>query len=98
MPTYPEEYLFRKNKKLKLALFQGLCQHQGRKCKTIATIGHHIDKDRSNNSIDNILVVCNPCHAELHSGTPRPHKLRPLRIKRWLDMIMTDEERAQNNL
>lgn len=29
---------------------------------------HHIDRNRSNNSPDNIQVLCMPCHMEEHNG------------------------------
>lgn len=28
---------------------------------------HHIDKNRSNNQIDNLLVVCRKCHRKIHT-------------------------------
>lgn len=27
---------------------------------------HHIDWDHSNNSTDNVIIICANCHAELH--------------------------------
>jgi 5-methylcytosine-specific restriction endonuclease McrA len=27
---------------------------------------HHKDRDRSNNTIENIMVLCASCHAKLH--------------------------------
>lgn len=37
-----------------------LCESKDNLCR------HHIDKDRSNNTIENILVVCRKCHAIIH--------------------------------
>lgn len=28
---------------------------------------HHIDGDRDNDELGNLLVVCSPCHADIHS-------------------------------
>jgi len=28
---------------------------------------HHIDGDRDNNELGNLLVVCTPCHADIHT-------------------------------
>jgi predicted HNH restriction endonuclease len=33
-----------------------------------ALVVHHIDEDRSNNTIDNLIVLCANCHAEVHEG------------------------------
>lgn len=32
---------------------------------------HHIDEDRSNNSLDNLTVLCRPCHLALHGRQER---------------------------
>lgn len=29
---------------------------------------HHIDEDRTNNSIDNLMVLCYDCHQEYHTN------------------------------
>lgn len=29
---------------------------------------HHIDGDRSNNELDNLIPLCRPCHSTLHSA------------------------------
>lgn len=29
---------------------------------------HHIDKDRSNDSLDNLIILCANCHLKVHSG------------------------------
>ena len=36
---------------------------------------HHIDGDHSNADIDNLLVVCGPCHGDIHSPNRKgmPH-------------------------
>lgn len=30
---------------------------------------HHIDWDESNNNLENLVLLCNPCHTEIHSKT-----------------------------
>jgi len=32
---------------------------------------HHIDENRSNNEIDNLMVLCRPCHLALHGRQER---------------------------
>lgn len=32
---------------------------------------HHIDGDYTNNSIDNLLVVCRSCHLKIHRAKPK---------------------------
>ncbi len=32
---------------------------------------HHKDKDRSNNELENLVVLCPTCHKELHRGHQR---------------------------
>lgn len=31
---------------------------------------HHVDGDRSNNDLDNLIPVCYSCHSKIHHGTP----------------------------
>lgn len=33
-------------------------------------IAHHIDGDRTNNAIENLVPVCRSCHGKIHSGSP----------------------------
>lgn len=32
-------------------------------------VAHHIDGDRSNDDLDNLMPVCQGCHAKIHSGS-----------------------------
>lgn len=32
---------------------------------------HHVDGDRSNNDLDNLIPVCNGCHSDIHAGSRR---------------------------
>lgn len=35
---------------------------------TESVIAHHIDGDRSNNSIENLEPICRSCHGKIHTG------------------------------
>lgn len=35
---------------------------------------HHKDKDRQNNKIDNLEVLCTNCHAKIHENWKNAHK------------------------
>jgi hypothetical protein len=41
------------------------------KCKTCGSSEklhvHHIDKNRKNNQVDNLITLCQSCHAKIHS-------------------------------
>lgn len=39
------------------------CAH----CGGTKTVVHHVDENKSNNSLENLLGLCAPCHARLHS-------------------------------
>ena len=43
------------------------CSHCGYDELDICVV-HHIDRDRSNNELDNLLVVCPNCHEGIHKG------------------------------
>jgi len=32
---------------------------------------HHVDGDRSNNDLDNLIPVCEACHNDIHAGRER---------------------------
>jgi len=40
------------------------CQKCGKKRSAVC---HHIDEDKSNNIIDNLIILCKNCHAKYHS-------------------------------
>lgn len=44
---------------------------QGERCQicesTVDLVVHHIDGDRNNDEIENLLVVCDPCHTKIHT-------------------------------
>jgi len=41
---------------------------------------HHIDEDRSNNSVANLMVLCTSCHAIVHKRITNIKKMRHLYI------------------
>jgi len=40
---------------------------QCKDCKHVASLVHHKDKNPHNNSQDNLMSVCNPCHERIHA-------------------------------
>jgi len=49
------------------------CQQCG---QTYDLLVHHIDKDRSNNSASNLVVVCMSCHAIIHKRITNIRKMK----------------------
>lgn len=49
---------------------QKCIEEKGEKCQLCGSIEevevHHVDGDRSNNSLDNLIPVCNECHRDIH--------------------------------
>lgn len=46
---------------------------------------HHIDKDPSNNDIDNLIVLCLNCHANVHSKSNMGISFSPTLLKKYRD-------------
>ena len=44
---------------------------------------HHIDEDRSNNSIDNLAVLCNNCHNDVHKKGVSIRRYLPEEVKKY---------------
>ena len=61
---YPNHYEMKKNRCVKIEQTKGTCELCPRKGETI----HHIDKDKSNHSLGNLLFICRKCHGKLHRG------------------------------
>lgn len=40
---------------------------EGKSCKHVAFLVHHKDKNPRNNSQDNLMSVCTPCHERIHA-------------------------------
>ncbi len=49
---------------------KGRCEICGETARHI----HHIDEDKSNHILDNLLVVCTNCHGAIHSGENSSHR------------------------
>jgi len=45
---------------------------------------HHIDKNPSNNNIENLIGVCYSCHKEIHWGKTEPSRLIHLSVSIYL--------------
>ena len=61
---YPNHYLMKKNRILKLKQTKGLCEICGRRGFQI----HHIDDSKDNHSLKNLILVCWRCHCLIHCG------------------------------
>lgn len=42
--------------------------HKTKRHKWISIAIHHIDRDRSNNEISNLMILCEGCHMKLHGA------------------------------
>lgn len=56
-----------------MSSYRNVClETKGETCiicgSTESVVAHHIDGDRSNNTIDNLEPVCRPCHGKIHTG------------------------------
>lgn len=60
---YPNHYLMKKNRIIKLKQVNGLCEI----CKNQAKVIHHIDGSNDNHDVENLIAVCFSCHKVLHS-------------------------------
>ena len=40
---------------------------------------HHVDGNRWNNSLDNLVPLCHECHAKIHQGEPE--------MEEWIEKI-----------
>jgi hypothetical protein len=67
---YPNHYYLKKQRKEKLKSVNYECQVKSPNCTQKATQTHHINGDRSDHSLDNLLAVCSKCHGWLRRGQP----------------------------
>ena len=51
---------------------------------------HHIDANRANNSIDNLIPVCRGCHTNIHAGNDD--------YEEWIDKLKTGPTLNRNQL
>jgi hypothetical protein len=64
----PDHYgtSLKKYRQLALSVKDTKCERCGYEQNPAAIVIHHIDKNRDNNSIDNLEVLCSNCHAIEH--------------------------------
>ena len=79
--TITRPKIYYKNRKIVLDRDEMMCQCcgcdvvTGKPTKTDTACVHHIDGDKTNNSLSNLILLCNQCHLSLH-GTYSKHVLR----------------------
>jgi len=67
---YPQEF----NKQLKQSILERddcICQCPDCEHKTNLLDTHHIDYDKKNNSLDNLITLCRKCHAKTFGKNKR---------------------------
>ena len=71
---YPNHVILKKIRIKVLQKSKGKCEI----CGNPAQIVHHIDEDKSNHSIDNLIALCHHCHVNLHrDNNGKSHLGRP---------------------
>jgi 5-methylcytosine-specific restriction endonuclease McrA len=68
---YPNHALFKRQRIIKLKLVKGKCEGCGGKAKIV----HHINKNKSDHRIENLVALCFNCHAKKHDNLGKPLKL-----------------------
>ena len=47
-----------------------MCEDESNKCSVCGNAGytevHHVDKNKNNNSFENLVRLCRPCHGKAH--------------------------------
>ena len=61
---YPNHYEMKKNRLLKLKETKGLCEV----CQKPAITIHHQDENKENHTLENLIILCQKCHALVHTG------------------------------
>jgi hypothetical protein len=61
---YKPQYDMRLAKLEKLKTMKGMCEACGKTGDRI----HHIDENKKNHNLDNLVLLCNKCHNILHSN------------------------------
>ena len=56
--------------------------YECQKCGSKEAHIHHIDWDKENNNLDNLIVLCNSCHQKLHTFVPK--RLRREIFEEWV--------------
>jgi len=81
--SYPKEF----NNELKLVIKDRdnyICQicHEKLSNNRRAQV-HHIDGNRSNNELDNLILLCSSCHHAIHSPSSKDEAIMAFRSKLW---------------
>jgi len=72
--TYPNHTEFKRARIKVLKRSKGKCEI----CSELAKLVHHIDEDKSNHTLDNLIALCFDCHEPLHrDGSGKSVKGRP---------------------
>ena len=66
---YPNHSEMKRQRLKVLQRTKGKCEICGESARSI----HHIDEDKSNHTLDNLLAVCTKCHGTIHSGDNASH-------------------------
>lgn len=67
---YPNHAEMKRNRLIKLQETQGKCEI----CGEPAYCVHHLDEDKSNQSLDNLVALCHKCHMILHNAENKINK------------------------
>jgi hypothetical protein len=59
---YPKHYTFKKNRLIRLDMVNGKCEM----CGVNAQHVHHVDGNKGNHNVNNLMAVCCKCHAKFH--------------------------------
>ncbi len=84
--AYPNHYLMKKNRIIKLKSTLGKCEICGQRADRI----YHNDEDKSNHSLENLTAVCHDCHMVLHSS----RKQKTSKFKRLYGMTLREMAEA----
>lgn len=69
---YPNHCELKKNRIKALESKNYKCEY----CGNFAEITHHINGNKADHSIENLLVLCKKCHCKLHRGEKKESKYR----------------------
>ncbi|HDP36993.1 MAG TPA: HNH endonuclease [Candidatus Atribacteria bacterium] len=79
---YPNHYLMKKNRLIKLQQTKGKCEI----CNKQAYEIHHKDGTKENHLLSNLIVLCKRCHSLLHTG----RKNKTSKFKRLYGMTIDE--------
>jgi len=61
---YPNHVLLKQRRLDVLCKAKGKCKV----CKEMAYVVHHIDGEKANHTMENLVALCNPCHRAVHKN------------------------------